>query len=105
MSSRTFLNHYGLTKIANEEGFLCIWSPFSIYNLILGTKVETKFEITLCKVLIAALMVVDGVLPTTERVMPFNYGRNIWPEIAIDVNDNLWIKRGLGHDIRGRVVK
>ena len=39
-------------------------------------------------------MLVDGVLPASEPVMPLNDGRNIWPQIAIDVNDDLGIKRG-----------
>ena len=47
-------------------------------------------------------MLVDGVLPASEPAMPLNDGRNIWPQIAIDVNDDLGIKRGPWHDMRGR---
>lgn len=88
-----------LTEIADEDCLFRIWGPFPVYHLSVLAHIQTKFEPTHCEGVIAALCLLDGVLPLSERVVAMDDGGDIWLEPGIDVEDGFRFKRGGGHGI------
>lgn len=42
-------------------------------------------------------MILDGLFPFSERIMPLDDGRNIGLEIAVNLEDSLRVERFGGH--------
>lgn len=58
------------TEISNQGGFRSVWCPFSVCHLVLGADVEAKLEISLGELVIASLVLLNGIFPLPECVMP-----------------------------------
>lgn len=73
-----------LTEIANQVGLCSIRCPFPIDDLVVGTDIETKSEISLGEFIVSTFMLRDSFLPFSKAVVPLNYGRDIWLKVAVD---------------------
>ena len=58
------------TEISNQGGFCSVWCPFSVCHFVLGADVEAKLEISFGELVVASLMLFNGVFPLPECVMP-----------------------------------
>ena len=80
------------TEIAYKDSLSGIRCPFSVNDRLVLLDVQTKFEKPFSERVVASFVVLYGVLPFCERLMPIGDGRKKGLEPRVNAEDGFFVE-------------